>query len=435
MTKSLKPDWLRRLIYSGATDDLDFELILRLQITNFASIFGVASNITYSILFVLWGLPGGIALPLINLGSIFFIGLPVYLNHIRKYNLAKFVLLIALSVDSFAATDLFFGDLLGGHYYFLIFALIPFVIFPYEAKITSVFFFLINLLLFFYIEYFAKPPFLITDGPFHSVVIQNFFRILSISICYLGIATVMLYFLRNTFRNQSELQKTNAYKDKMFSILAHDLKGPMGSMGTFLGILIDSMDKIPSDEMRKGLKELRKNSFQSYVILENLLDWVKNDSHRIHFLPDYISISTIVTATIELLQMQSTEKNIQWKLSLPIQHLPYADERMTATIMRNIISNSVKFSNHSGHVIVTSQENDNEFEISVEDFGIGISSEKLQKIRNKLQPGSTFGTAGEKGTGIGLLLAIDLIAQQNGRYILYSEGKGTKFTFFLPKSP
>ncbi len=142
-----------------------------------------------------------------------------------------------------------------------------------------------------------------------------------------------------------------------------------------------------------------------------------------------------MTSTIELLQIQCAEKNIQWELNLPLSHLPYADERMTATIMRNIISNAVKFSNHSGYVIVSSLEKEIEFEISVEDFGVGIPGEKLQKIQNRLQPGSTFGTAGEKGTGIGLLLAIDLIAQQNGRYTLYSEGKGSKFTLFLPKSP
>ncbi|BDA78021.1 hypothetical protein LPTSP3_g09510 [Leptospira kobayashii] len=435
MIKAFIPDWIRRLIYTGVTEDLDFETILRLQITNFAAAFGVASNISYSIVFVLWGFPGGFLPPLLNLCFIVFIGFPIYLNHIRKYNSAKFLLMLALSLDSFTTTALFSGNLLGGHYFFLIFALLPFVIYPYNAKFISILFFILNLFFFFYIEYLSEPPFLALDSPFYSVGLQNFYRILSISVCYIGIATVMLYFLRNTFRNHSELQRTNAYKDKIFSILAHDLKGPMGSMGTFLGILMESVERISPDEMRKGLKELRKNSFQSYVILENLLDWVKNDSHRIHFLPDYISISAIVTGTIELLQIQCAEKNIQWELNLPLSHLPYADERMTATIMRNIISNAVKFSNHSGHVIISSLENETEFEISVEDFGVGIPSGKLEKIQNGLLPGSTFGTAGEKGTGIGLLLAIDLIAQQNGRYILYSEGKGSKFTFFLPKSP
>ncbi|TGL57898.1 sensor histidine kinase [Leptospira ognonensis] len=430
----LRTTSFRKLIYAGVTPNMDLDQSLRLQLANIAAILGVISNLSFSILFFNYDTIGKGLIPLVNTPFGIAIGFTLYLNFKKQYKLARYLLLFCIPVVVLITTALFYGNLLGAHYFFLLFSMLPFLTLSYKDKYKILSYFVFNILLFFYIAYFHKPPFLTPDSPFYDAEVRKNFQLISISICFSIMAIILFYFLRNTNRNQIEMQKTNLYKDRIFSILAHDLKGPIGSMGTFLGILLDSKAKLSEEEMRYGLLELQKNANQCYVVLENLLEWVKKDTNRLQFQPDINQLLKLVRDTLDLFQIQSRDKDLKWKIEISESHWVFVDERMMATVLRNLFSNALKFSKISGEVHVTSKDIGDFIELEVSDNGIGISEEKLSMIRQGMSIKSDFGTLGERGTGIGLLVSFELVHIQNSEIFIESKrDEGTKITVLLPK--
>ncbi|TGN19985.1 sensor histidine kinase [Leptospira idonii] len=423
---------IRNLVYAGVTKGMSLETSHGLQIANFASLIAVIVNIGYTLLFYF---SGHTLVALTNAPSAFFIALSIYLNHKKFYRVSKFLLFVTVPLAVFVISVLFIGNLLGGHIYFLLFAILPFTNLSYSDRYLIAVYFIINIFCFFYVEYFTVPLFLPANSSFLDVHTQSLFRGIAVAVTFSALSFVLLYFLRNTHRNQAELVKTNLYKDKIFSILAHDLKGPIGSMGTFLGILVEQKNNMSEEDVIKGLKELQKNANQSYVILENVLDWVRKDSNKIRYQPDHVKLHRLVRETLDLLQIQCSEKQIVFEVNVSEEHFPYADERMTSTVLRNVFSNAIKFSNPNSRIKIDSKDSGEFIELHVQDFGIGIAKNKLEEILKQVQPSSSsFGTMGEKGTGLGLVVAFDLIRQQNGKFDMESElGFGTKFTIHLPK--
>ncbi len=242
----------------------------------------------------------------------------------------------------------------------------------------------------------------------------------------------MFYFLRNVYKNQSLLIRSNFNKDRIFSILAHDLKGPLGSMSTFLDILIEDLPE--REQLLISLKELRKNTNQSYLILENLLDWVRKDSGKLNFSQELVLINQIIDDVIELLRFQISEKNIQIIQKIPFALEVFCDQRNTSTILRNILSNAIKYSMDGGQVFLDSEEKGNMVWLHITDSGVGMSEQTLSSINRKEGIATQYGTKGEKGTGLGLLVSFELIANQGGEFRIESTlKKGTKFSFSLPK--
>jgi len=427
---------LRKLIYAGVSSDKDLDFSLRLQLANISAILGVISNIGFSILFLILDTKGKLILPIINTPFGILIGYSIYLNHIKKFTASRIILLISIPTVVLTTTFLFYGNLLGAHYFFLLFSMLPFIILPYSQKHYILIYFFINLFLFYYIGFVHNPPLLTPDSPFYNLEVRETFQKTSIGSCFTILALILFYFLRNTFRNQYELQRSILYKDRIFSILAHDLKGPIGSMGTFLSILMESWKKFSEEEIYQALKELQKNANQSYVVLENLLEWVKKDTNRFNFLPEHTYIKNIVKDAMELFQIQSSEKKIKWHIKINENHHAYVDERMMATIFRNLFSNAIKFSNMNGDIHIRSAMEDNRLIFEVEDFGKGIPPDKQNMILQGTQTKSEFGTLGERGTGIGLLVTAELLKVQNGSFKIESKMNfGTKIILSLPIDP
>jgi signal transduction histidine kinase len=186
--------------------------------------------------------------------------------------------------------------------------------------------------------------------------------------------------------------------------------------------------------MRYGLLELQKNANQCYVVLENLLEWVKKDTNRLQYQPEQIFLLSLIHDTLDLFQIQSHEKNIIWSISVPEDVLVFVDERMMSTVLRNLFSNALKFSNPSGEVIVQCNQYSDYLQLTVEDHGIGMSDEKLNSIKSGMNIMSDFGTTGERGTGIGLLVSLDLLKILKANVLIDSQlGKGTKIMIQLPK--
>ncbi|GBF49910.1 GHKL domain protein [Leptospira ryugenii] len=425
---------LRKLIYAGVTEERDPESSLRIQLANISALLAISSNILYSILFYSYDSLGKFLIPAINTPFAFILSYAIYLNHKHYYTTSRVLILSCIPLVVFLTTYLFYGNLLGAHYNFLLIALLPFLVLSYKHKYLILAYFLLNLFLYTYIGFLHEPPYLTPESPFFDFRVRESFQISSVASCFLILAAVLFYFLRNTERNQQEIKRTNLYKERIFSILAHDLKGPIGSMGTFLSILLESWKKYSAEEITNSLKELQKNANQSYVVLENLLEWVKNDTKRYHFIPERVGLEQLLQNSLELFSVIALEKKIHWDIKVAKEHIAFVDERMMASIFRNLLSNAIKFSPIGGKVEIESKDLGHQTEISFLNEGKPIPLFVQEAIMNRHPIKSEFGTMGERGTGIGLLVSYELLLVQSGEFWIESrEGYGTKMILRLPK--
>ncbi len=230
-----------------------------------------------------------------------------------------------------------------------------------------------------------------------------------------------------------ELVKSNAMKDKLFSIIAHDLRGPVGNFGAALAVLIENLDTFDKETLSEILSDLKNSASRSYELLQNLLKWARSQNNTIEFAPANQNLNQIIQENVELLQSSAAQKQITIKSEIHNEIFVFADINMLKTILRNLLSNAIKFSFPQGEVIINVTKSDNFAEIAIEDFGIGIKKENIEKLMTSHEYFSTYGTANEKGTGLGLNLCKDFVERNGGKINIESEeGKGTKIYFTLP---
>ncbi|MCW7493616.1 HAMP domain-containing histidine kinase [Leptospira sp. 2 VSF19] len=422
---------IRRLLNLGVTEELSLDSSVRVQLSNLVSVLGIFSNIQYSIFFVIAGAPHYQFMNVIHVMVISLLVFVLYLNTKEKYFLARIILVFTISVPLFFVSTVSFGTSGGFYYYFLMFAIVPFVIFPYEEKWLILFVFLMNTVFYLWFEFFGSPGIFAEGTLLYHKEVRDLFRINSVVSCLSFVALFMFYFLRNINRIQKEMIRINDHKDRIFSILAHDLKGPIGTMSTFLGYLTTSLPE--REELIFALKELKKSTNQTYLVLENLLDWVRNETKKTQCNPNKLSLSVMIQNAVEILNMQAAEKGIHIETKIADEYLVFCDERMTATVLRNILSNAIKYSHPNGTVVIDVEPIFPFIEISFEDNGVGMTEDLLGKILEGKRFTSRFGTVGEKGTGLGLLVCMELLKEQGGSLQVTSKPKeGTKITIKLP---
>ncbi|MCW7506175.1 PAS domain-containing sensor histidine kinase [Leptospira paudalimensis] len=232
-----------------------------------------------------------------------------------------------------------------------------------------------------------------------------------------------------------ELQLLNQTKDKFFSIISHDLKGPIGGMNTFIGMLMEDMETRSPKRMRNDLNILYQSSGEVYALLENLLTWARSQTNEISFLPENVSVKSLVDTVISYFTFMTENKGIRIQNLVENDTVVFADENMLETILRNLVSNAIKYSHVGGQVIVSAKPIDGNVSIQVEDFGTGISDEiRSTFFQIDAKQKSMPGTLGERGTTLGLILCKEFIEKNHGKIFVESEvGKGSKFYFTLPK--
>lgn len=233
-----------------------------------------------------------------------------------------------------------------------------------------------------------------------------------------------------------ELIKMNASKDKFFSIIAHDLKTPFNSILGFSEHLIDQINEKNYEQIAEFAGIIRQSSIRVMDLLMNLIEWAQAQSGRIEFKPEYFEINTIISEVILLMKGNADQKAIiiTNKLSSGIQ--VYADKAMLSTVLRNLISNAIKFTKPEGRITILAEEKQNEITVSISDNGVGLSKERIDKLFEITEKYSTSGTQNEKGTGLGLILCKEFIEKNNGKIWVESEvGIGTTFYFSIPIKP
>ncbi|TGL17719.1 PAS domain-containing sensor histidine kinase [Leptospira yanagawae] len=232
-----------------------------------------------------------------------------------------------------------------------------------------------------------------------------------------------------------ELQLLNHTKDKFFSIISHDLKGPIGGMNTFIGMLLEDMETRSPKRMQNDLNLLYQSSGEVYALLENLLTWARSQTNEISFLPENVSVKTVADTVISYFTFMTESKGIRIQNLVESDVIVFADENMLETILRNLVSNAIKYSHVGGLVKISTEPMDDKVSIQVEDFGTGISDAiRSTFFQIDAKQKSMPGTLGERGTTLGLILCKEFIEKNHGKIFVQSEvGKGSKFYFTLPK--
>lgn len=236
----------------------------------------------------------------------------------------------------------------------------------------------------------------------------------------------------NQKRIEENLRNLNATKDKFFSIIAHDLRGPIGSMMQ-ISEMISDKDGLDNETLSKFLnsqKELSKSTFQ---LLENLLNWAMFNREQIQYNPKIFELGSIVDENILNIKYRAQQKGISIITDYSHTYNVYADEDMVKLIIRNLLSNALKFTGKNGFIHIEFEQKDKYLEVKIIDTGIGISEENIEKIISDNEFYSTYGTANEKGTGLGLKLCKNFIVQNKGELKIESKiNVGTTFSFTLP---
>ncbi|EIY50105.1 ATP-binding response regulator [Bacteroides nordii] len=231
-----------------------------------------------------------------------------------------------------------------------------------------------------------------------------------------------------------ELRKTIIGRDKLYSVIAHDLRSPMGSIKMVLNMLILNL---PSDTIGPEMYELLTMANQTtedvFSLLDNLLKWTKSQIGKLKVVYQDIDMVEVTEGVIEIFSMVAELKKISIRLETPSKLDVHADIDMIKTVIRNLLSNAIKFSNEETEILVTVQEQEGMAVVSVKDSGCGIDEENQKKLLHTDTHFSTFGTNNEEGSGLGLLLCQDFVIKNGGRlWFTSAKGEGSTFSFSIP---
>ena len=229
-----------------------------------------------------------------------------------------------------------------------------------------------------------------------------------------------------------QLKQSNLVKDKFFSIIAHDMRGPIGGMLVFLESLNEDIDSMKKSELKEFTRAMLGSATQLANLMENLLQWSKSQMGMNR--PEFrrVVLRESAEKSKALFANQLKEKEVDLSILIAHSHMAVADQNMIDFVFRNLISNAIKFTKPKGSIVVDSELTDSKVQVTIKDDGIGISDEDQKKLFQEAEQHSSYGTANEKGTGLGLLLSKEFIAKNHGDIWIKSElAKGTTVYFTL----
>lgn len=230
-----------------------------------------------------------------------------------------------------------------------------------------------------------------------------------------------------------ELQKSNAVKDKLFSIIAHDLRSPYSMLVSTTDLLVNDYNEFDETEIIELIKELHDSSKRGLFLLENLLDWARMQTNRLSVKLEKIELQSTVEKIIDLLYSQAKTKHIQIYSMIVPDTIILTDINIIQTTLRNLIVNAIKFTATGGEIIIKAEKIVDFWQVSVADTGVGISEENKENLFKNDTFQTTYGTNKEKGSGLGLLLCKELIEKIGGKIWVQSEpGRGSIFNFTIP---
>jgi len=233
--------------------------------------------------------------------------------------------------------------------------------------------------------------------------------------------------------SEARLSELNATKDRMFSVIGHDLRSPFNSIIGFSQLLAEQVKEKDYEALDEYARIIQESSKKAMDLLTNLLEWSRSQSGNIEFNPEYFDLVSIIQEATGLSKDSAAQKSIILTQRIPHNLTVFADKAMINTILRNLISNGIKFTHPGGQITISTEKGDNELVVSVADNGTGIQAQDLNRLFRLDLAQSTPGTQKESGTGLGLLLCKEFTEMYGGKIWAESiPGKGSIFSFTIP---
>jgi len=236
-------------------------------------------------------------------------------------------------------------------------------------------------------------------------------------------------------KSEKNLMELNATKDKFFSIISHDLKNPFSSLLSISELMVENFDDTDVDDHRAGFRKMNQSVKHLLDLLENLLTWSRSQRGRIKYDPVKFNLSILIQENINLHKLAAEKKGIALLPPGEEKIFAYGDRDMINSVIRNLVTNAIKFTDRDKKVEIQVKSSDLQIEVCVMDEGIGIPGEFIGKLFKIDEKYKAVGTAGEKGTGLGLIICREFVEKNGGEISVVSEpGKGSSFSFTLPMS-
>lgn len=379
--------------------------------------------------------------------SLLILFVPQFLCWKKEYFWAKLVLSVNLTLTVFGITYFYFGSKPGAHFFFMLFSLLPFFIWSNDRFYFRYFFFIFNLICFILIETTQKPPVFYISFPDQLIEI---YRLVTILVVFVVVALILIEFNFQVQKNehfledqsvklkkmyeelqvQTEmLEEANNTKNKFFSIISHDLRNPMSSILSLSTLLHNNYGNYDENKRRNMIRGINHDINQTYELLENLLAWSRIQTRSLISRPVRLNINDIIISTESLLKNTMVKKEITFEKDISEENYVFADEYMVTTVIRNLISNAIKFTPRNGLIKISIKNKEKDVVISIADTGVGIEHDRIQKLFDENQENqSSPGTENEYGTGLGLILCKEFMTKNKGEIWVESQPQnGTCF--------
>jgi len=363
----------------------------------------------------------------------------IIINKRGKHQAAKTLLSLLTPLYMSYIALIVFGKEPEFHVYLFVAALIPLFLWGFKYKIRLFIIITIIIALYSIIQFvptFVKPKISLNESYIY------YFRLTNMLVCFIvaGAAIILYQILysikeKQIIKQTEELKVSQAHKDKVYSIIGHDLRSPLGAFAGITGLFLNEYDKFSDDKRKKIIQSMNESSVSIQLLLENLLEWSGMQSGKIEKNIKAINLRTLAEDSLELHKELLLKKNISTNVDIDIILFIDADLQMISSVFRNLISNAIKFTDKKGHISIKAQRIKDMVNICIEDSGIGISKDDLPKLFDIRKSQKISGNSSEKGGGLGLLLCKDFVELHYGKIYVESEiGKGSKFCFSLPSS-
>ena len=246
---------------------------------------------------------------------------------------------------------------------------------------------------------------------------------------------ILKFFLQEELlkKNNAELNDNNATKDKLFSIIAHDLRNPVGNILVISDLLRLSLKNQEQENLAELIEIIGYQAKETLELLETLFEWAKSQTGQITYKPEILNIKTIIEQVIEIHNPAAQLKGIAIDSETSDEIQIFADKNMLNTILRNLITNAIKFTYRGGLIQISAKQKTDSTEITITDNGVGMNEKTLDSLFHIETTHTTVGTANEKGTGLGLIICKEFIEKHGGQIrIISTLNTGSKFIFNLP---
>ncbi|TCO06828.1 PAS domain-containing sensor histidine kinase [Natronoflexus pectinivorans] len=231
------------------------------------------------------------------------------------------------------------------------------------------------------------------------------------------------------------LRKLVETRDKLFSVIAHDLKSPLSVIIGFADYMVANFDSVDKEQIKTFLEHIQQSSHDAYNLLDNLFEWTSNQWNKTSMIPKAVKVGDMCNEVLDFCRSMAKGKEVRVELADHYSGFWVLDEDMIKTTLRNLVINSIKFTNRGGVVQIETTKNGNALRFIVSDTGIGICKEALESLFEGNGNGSSSGTESEKGSGLGLLICKEFVEKHGSQLEVASEvGKGTSISFSIPSA-